>query len=149
MREIVRRYLHFPWMTRENKPFGHELTHTVIGGFFEVYTHLGYGLLETVYAPALRREFESRGLFVEREVWIDVLYKGEPIARQRIDMLVNHSVIVEIKATQKVPPFARRQLLNYLRATRLELGLLLHFGPEPKVYRLVDTKKNSTQMTQI
>ncbi len=102
-----------------------------------------------MYAPALRRELESRGLFVEREVWIDVLYKGEAVARQRIDMLVNHSVVVEIKATERVPPFARRQLLNYLRATRLELGLLLHFGPEPKVYRLVDTDKNSTQMTQI
>jgi GxxExxY protein len=149
MREIVRSDLQLSWMIRENKPFGHELTHTIIGGFFEAYTCLGYGLLETVYAPALRRELESRGLFVEREAWIDVLYKAEPVARQRIDMLVNHSVIVEIKATEEVPPFARRQLLNCLCATRLELDRLLHFGPEPKVYRLVDTGKNSTQMTQI
>ena len=136
-------------MTRKRMPFGHELTHTVIGGFFEVYTHLGYGLLETVYAAALRRELESRGLHVDREVWIDVLYKGKAIAKQRIDMVINDCVVVEIKATEKVAPFVRRQLLNYLRATRLELGLLLHFGPEPKVYRLVDTNKNSTQMTQI
>jgi GxxExxY protein len=85
---------------------------------------------------------EARGLFVDREVWIDVLYKGESIAKQRIDMIVNHSVIVEIKSTESVPPFSRRQLLNYLRATRLELGLLLHFGPEPKVYRLIDTTKS-------
>jgi GxxExxY protein len=73
---------------------------TVIGGFFEVYTHLGYGLLETVYAAALRRELESRGLRVEREVWIDVLYKGDAIAKQRIDMIINDCVIVEIKATE-------------------------------------------------
>ena len=148
MRELVRSDMHFPWMTPGRMPFGHELTHTVIGGFFEVYHHLGYGLLESVYAAALRRELEMRGLRVEREVSIEVLYKGEAVARQRIDMVINDCVIVEIKATEKVPPFARRQLLNYLRATRLELGLLLHFGPEPKVYRLVDTNKNSTQTTQ-
>jgi GxxExxY protein len=130
-------------------PFGHEVTHEVIGGFYEVYNHLGYGLLETVYAPALVRELQSRALTVEREVWIDVHYKQELVARQRIDILVNRSVIVEIKATEKIPPFARRQLLNYLRASRLELGLLLHFGPEPKVFRLIDTKSNSTQMTQM
>ncbi len=58
-----------------------------------------------------------------------------------MDVIVDHSVVVEIKATERVPQFARRQLLNYLRATRLELGLLLHFGPEPRVYRLIDTKK--------
>jgi GxxExxY protein len=122
------------------------LTHTIIGGFFDVYHELGYGLLERVYAAALRRELESRGLVVDREVWIDVFYKGEAVDKQRIDMVVNYSVIIEIKATETVPPFSRRQLLNYLRATRLELGLLLHFGPEPKVYRLVDTQKNSPQI---
>ena len=127
-------------------PFGHELTHPIIGGFYEAYHHLGYGLLESVYAPALCRELESRGLFVDREVWVDVFYKGEAIAKQRIDMMVNHSVIVEIKATERVLPFSRRQLLNYLRATQLELGLLLHFGPEPKVYRLINTLKPRTQM---
>lgn len=129
-------------MRHGERPFGHELTHSIIGGFYEVYNHLGYGLLETVYAPALRRELEARGLFVDREVWLDVLYKGESIARQRIDMIVNHCVIVEIKSTERVPPFARRQLINYLRATRLELGLLLHFGPDPKIYRLINTTKS-------
>jgi len=128
-------------MAQGRPAFGHELTHSIIGGFFEVYNYMGYGLLETVYGPALRRELEAQGLFVDREVWIDVLYKGASIAKQRIDMIVNHSVIVEIKATENVPSFARRQLLNYLRATRLELGLLLHFGPEPKVYRLINTAK--------
>jgi GxxExxY protein len=126
-------------MSRTRPPFGHELTRAVIGSFYDVYNYFGFGLLESVYAPALCRELESRGLFVEREVWVDVFYKGQAIAKQRIDLIVNHSVIVEIKATQKVPPFSRRQLLNYLRATQLELGLLLHFGPEPKVYRVIDT----------
>jgi len=124
-------------------PFGHELTHTIIGGFYEVYHLLGYGLLETVYASALLRELGSRGLRVEREVWIDVFYKGDAVSKQRLDMVVDDCVILEIKSTERVPPFARRQLLNYLRATRLELGLVLHFGPEPKVYRLIDTNRAS------
>jgi GxxExxY protein len=76
---------------------------------------------------------------IDREVWVDVFYKGEPIAKQRIGTLVSHSVVVE--RTTTVPPFSRRQLLNYLRATPLELGLLLDFGPEPEVYRLIDTEK--------
>ncbi len=117
------------------------MTHSVIESFYDVYNYFGYGLLESVCAPALCREMGSRGLFVNREVWVDVFYRGEQIARQRIDLIVKHSVIVEIKATENVPPFSRRLLLNYLRATQLELGLLLHFGPEPKVFRLIDTVK--------
>jgi GxxExxY protein len=117
------------------------LTSQIIGGFYEVYNTFGFGLLEGVYAAALQRELEARGLFVDREVWIDVMYKGEPVARQRIDIVVNYSVILEIKATEQLPTIARRQLLSYLRSTHLELGLILHFGPEPKVHRLVDTNK--------
>src|SRR5690348_16933546 len=101
------------------QPFGQELTHTIIGAFYEVYHELGYGLLERVYVAAIRRELEMRGLFVDREFWVDVLYKGEPIARQRIDSLVNLSVVLEIKATELLPPLSRRQLLSYLRATHL------------------------------
>jgi GxxExxY protein len=98
-------------------------------------------MLESVYGAAICRELEARGLLVDRELWVDVMYKGEPIAKQRIDMLVNYSVVVEIKATEHLPPIARRQLISYLRATHLELGLILHFGPEPKVYRVIDTNK--------
>ena len=128
------------------QPFGQELTHTIIGAFYEVYHELGYGLLERVYVAAMRRELEMRGLFVDREFWVDVLYKGEPIARQRIDSLVNLSVVLEIKATELLPPLSRRQLLSYLRATHLELGLILHFGPKPRVYRLIDTRKKRARL---
>lgn len=123
------------------QPFGHELTESIIGGFYEVYSEFGFGLLEGVYAAAMRRELETRGLFVDREFWTDVMYKGEPIARQRIDMIVNVSVVIEIKVTEHLPAMAHRQLLSYLRATHLELGLILHFGPTPRVYRVVDTRK--------
>ena len=86
-------------------------------------------------------EFRSRGHLVEREVWVDVLYKGQPVARQRIDLLSDRQVVLEIKATEQLPRFARRQLLNYLTVTKLELGLILHFGPEAKFYRMVSTQK--------
>src|SRR5215469_14063498 len=95
-------------------PFGHELTRSIIGAFYDVYNTLDYGMLEGVYGAAMRRELETRGLFVDREFWVDVMYKGEPIAKQRIDMVVNYSVVVEIKATEQLPPITRRQLISYL-----------------------------------
>jgi GxxExxY protein len=122
------------------RPRGDEFTHSIIGAFYSVYNTFGYGLLESVYANAMTIELRSRGHWVEREVWVDVLYKGHRVARQRLDMVSDRLVILEVKATEQLPPFARRQLLNYLRVTPLELGLILHFGPEPKVYRMVSTK---------
>jgi GxxExxY protein len=77
---------------------------------------------------------------VEREGWVDVCYKGQRVARQRLDLVSDRDVILEVKATEQLPPFARRQLLNYLRVSHLELGLILHLGPEPKVYRMVSTR---------
>jgi GxxExxY protein len=111
------------------------LTRAIIGAFFDVYNALGYGFLESVYAEALARELRRRGHRVDREVPVKVWYKGELIARQRVDMLVDGKVIVEIKAGLLLPSTGSRQLHNYLRGTDLEVGLLLHFGPEPKHYR--------------
>ena len=113
------------------------LTESVIGGFYEVYNTLGYGFLELVYMAALERELRARGHAVGREVWVPVLYKGDEISRQRIDMIVDERVVIEAKATQELHKSAPRQVYNYLRATRLQVGLLLHFGPEPRFYRLV------------
>jgi GxxExxY protein len=125
-------------MRRE--PRGGELTRSIIGAFYEVYNTLGFGLLESVYALALVYELRARGHSVEREVWTDVFYKGIPIARQRLDIIVDGAIVIEIKATEQLPAFARRQLLNYLTVTRFDLGLLLHFGPEAKVHRLINTR---------
>ena len=125
---------------KNRQPRRGEFTRSIIGGFFEVYNELGYGLLESVYASALEYELRSRGHIVEREFWTDVFYKGQPVARQRLDMIVDGAVVIEIKATEQLPPFARRQLLTYLTVTRLELGLVLHFVPEAKVHRLVQSR---------
>lgn len=78
-----------------------------------------------------------RGHRVAREVGVRVAYKGEAIGYQRIDLLVDERLIVEAKSTRAIPLAAERQLLNYLRATNLEVGLLLHFGPVSKFFRLV------------
>ena len=119
------------------------LTGSIIGAFFDVYNALGFRLLESVYASGLVVELSSRGHLVEREVFVDVYYKGNPIARQRIDMIVDREVAVEIKATEVLPRFTYRQLLAYLTVTRLEIGLILHFGPRAKFYRMVSTNRRS------
>jgi len=118
------------------------LTESVIGGFYEVYNTLGYGFLEQVYAAALERELRARGHTVGREVWVPVFYKGEEISRQRIDMIADERLVIEAKSTQDLHKSAPRQVYNYLRATRLQVGLLLHFGPEPAFYRLVYTHQD-------
>ena len=111
-------------------------TGTVIGAFYEVYNTLGFGLMERFYSRALEREIRARGLPVERERCVPVTYKGEPLGLQRIDMLVDRRLVVECKSNFLLPVTAVRQVYNYLRCTGLELALLLHFGPAPKVYRV-------------
>ena len=113
-----------------------DLTFSVIGAFYEVYNHLGHGFLEHLYLDALERELIARGHRVAREVNVQVYYKGYPLGWQRLDMIVDDKLVVEGKSTTRLPPEARPQLYNYLKASRLEVGLLLHFGPEPKFYRL-------------
>ena len=112
------------------------LTHSVIGGFFAVYNELGYGFLESVYAAALEQELVGRGHRVAREVPVSVYFKGLEVARQRLDCVVDERLIVECKSTLDLKKTALRQVYNYLRATNLEVGLLLHFGPEPQFFRV-------------
>lgn len=116
-----------------------KLSHSVIGAFFDVYNTLGYGFLEHVYLLALERELLTRGHQVGREVSVGVYYKGEELTWQRLDMVVDGRLVIEVKAGRELPRSASRQLLNYLRATRLEVGLLLYFGHEPEFYRIVST----------
>src|SRR5919109_5431708 len=118
-----------------------DTTGHVIGAFFEVYSVLGFGFMEHVYSLALERELLERGRLVGREVSIPVFYKGDTITSQRADMIVDERVVVEIKSTHVLPSTAKRQTINYLRATNLEVALILHFGPEAKFYRLVHSHK--------
>ena len=124
------------------------LTHSVIGAFFEVYNNLGYGFLEHVYVMALERELLARKHQVAREVAVQVFYKGDHIAEQRLDLVVDRKLVVEAKSTHDLHKSANRQVYNYLKATNLEVGLLLHFGPEPRFYRMVHRQKRADPSNQ-
>ena len=113
------------------------LTRSVIGAFYDVYNTLGYGFNESLYVKALMRELVARGHRVHREVFVVVMYKGERLGHQRIDMIVDDKLVVETKSTERIPQSSLRQLFSYLRATRLEVGLLLHFGPDPRFHRQI------------
>jgi len=128
-----------------------DLTSAVIGAFFEVYNELGFGFLEHVHISALEREMRTRGLRPAREVAARVDYKGEDLCSYRLDMVVNEKLIVEVKSSELLPPTSMRQLCNYLRSTDYEVGLLLHFGPEPKFYRRIltkDMKRTKNKITE-
>ena len=121
----------------ENSLIEEALTYSVIGAFFEVYNTLGFGFLEHLYILALEQELIARGHRVRREVWVEVTYKGKLLGRQRLDMIVDDKLIVELKSTYELRKEDIRRLYSYLHATKLEVALLLHFGPEAKFYRLV------------
>ena len=112
-----------------------DLTEEIIGGFFAVYNTLGYGFLEKVYANALKLELEKRNLNVVQEFPIIVRYLGQEIGHYYADMIVNNLVIIEVKATKTLLQEHEAQLLNYLKATPYEVGLLLNFGPKPEQKR--------------
>jgi GxxExxY protein len=117
------------------------LTKSIIGAFYDIYNQLDYGFLESIYVEALSRELIRRGHLVEREVGIRVYCKGEVVGLQRIDLLVDTKVIVEVKSTHDLARTAHRQLLAYLRGSDLEVGLLLHFGPKPEFFRVISSRK--------
>jgi GxxExxY protein len=119
----------------------HDVTESIIGAFYDAYNELRFGYLESAYAAALSELLRERGHTVEREVSVPVYFHGKEITKHRLDMVVDAKVIVEIKSTEVLHPSAHRQLMSYLKSTKLDVGLLLHFGPEAWFYRAVTTKK--------
>jgi GxxExxY protein len=107
-----------------------ELVYRIVACFLRVYDRLGFGFLESVYRNALAWEFERAGISFEREVAIDVWDMGRKVGHFRADFLVESVVIVEVKATKEVDETDTKQILNYLRGSKPEVGLLLHFGPK-------------------
>ena len=116
------------------------LTGKVIECFYRVHNLLEFGYFESVYRNALALELGWEGLDVRAETPIEVSYKGHIVGAYRLDLLVEDRVAVEVKATDVLPPTAKRQVLNYLRATTLDVALLLHFGPEARFHRLVSPR---------
>ena len=114
-----------------------ELTENVLGVFFDVYNELGCGFLEGVYESALSIALTSAGVKIERQVPVPVWFRKTQVGDYRADIIVEGTVILEIKAAKALDGTHEAQLLNYLRATRIETGLLLNFGPKPEFKRLV------------
>ena len=102
-----------------------------IGAFYEVHNYLGFGFLEHHYVQTLEWELLQRGHRVAREVGIAMRYKHLELGYMRLDMLVDDRLIIEAKSSSVLPHYASRQIYNYLRASNLEIGLLLQFGPKP------------------
>ena len=127
-----------------------QLTQSVIGAFFAVHNALGFGFLETIYSRALQVELEYRGHHVVREYPITIVYRGVEIGRHRLDLLVDDKLVLESKATEQLPRDFTRQLYNYLKATRFEVGLFLHFGRRADFYRIVyqNDEKGSPKQDQ-
>ena len=134
-----------PPRTNLNCMLHQQTTNVILGAFFEIYRARGYGFLETVYSNSLAVELGTRGLCVKREVPIRVFWKEVPVGTYRMDLLVDDSVLVEVKSVEMLTDAHNRQLINYLKATGLEVGLLLNFGPDPRFVRRVNSKSPVTQ----
>ena len=113
------------------------LTEQIIGGLYQVADELGCGFLESVYEMALAMVLEDLGLHVQRQARARVFFRGVLIGTFTIDLLVEHVVAVELKAARNIDPAHEAQLLNFLRASKLEVGLILNFGSKPAFRRLV------------
>ncbi|MBJ6980941.1 MULTISPECIES: GxxExxY protein [unclassified Luteimonas] len=109
----------------------------VIGAFFDTYNELGHGFLESVYEQALAIRLHECGLRAERQVPVEVRFHNHLVGEFRTDVLVEGCLLVEIKAARSLTDAHEAQLLNYLKATRIRVGLLLNFGPRPEFRRRV------------
>ena len=112
-----------------------ELTRAIINAFYQVYNTLGYGFLEKVYHNALAHELTKQGHTVTSNMAIEVYYDGVIVGEYYTDLVVDGLVILELKAVENITKQHEAQLLNYLKATKIDVGLILNFGPKPQVAR--------------
>ena len=116
-----------------------EITGKIIKSFYKIYNNLGYGFLEKVYENALFIELKNDGFFVEKQKQIKVFYNEIEVGNYFADLVVNNTIIVELKASESLCEEHEYQLINYLKATELEIGLLLNFGKKPEFKRKIFT----------
>lgn len=119
----------------------HRLTRKIIKAYYEVYNELGTGFLESIYENAMMIILKNElDLDVKSQVPINVSFRNITIGEFKADLVVEHNVIVELKAVSKLMPEHKAQLINYLKATDIELGLLMNFGDEPEFKRFIFNK---------
>ena len=127
-----------------------EITGEILNAFYDVYNELGYGFLERVYKKALYKELKKRGFDCSTERSIPVYYQGELVGDCYADIIIENKIIIELKAIKQILPEHEAQLMNYLRATDAEVGLLLNFGPTPQKRRIVFTNdRKKTHMNTL
>ena len=131
------------------KKFPHqELTRQIIGIYYHVYNELGYGFLEKVYHNAFAIELTTRGYKIEKHKKVSVFYKNEIVGEYIPDILVDDKLIIELKCAENLVEAHECQLINYLRATDCQVGLVLNFGKDPQFIRKIftnDLKKNKNR----
>lgn len=114
-----------------------EITGRMIDLFYKVYLTLGYGFLEGVYRNAMMVAGNMSGLDMRKEFPIRVMYEGTVVGKYKADLVVNDAVIAELKSAKALMPEHEAQLLNYLKATKYEVGMLFNFGPKPQYKRMI------------
>jgi GxxExxY protein len=127
-----------PQMNTDAHRFKHgEITQKIIGVFYEVYNELGYGFLESVYEKSLQIALIAAGLKALTQIEVPVSFRGQSVGDFTADMLVEDRILLELKSAKALDRAHEAQLLNYLRATDIEVGLLLNFGLKPEFKRLI------------
>ena len=123
-----------------------ELSDVIISSFYTVYNALGYGFLEKVYENALYLELNNRGLHCEKQKPIKVYYDQKIVGEYFADMIVENTIILELKAAESLMTEHEVQLINYLKATEIEIGMLLNFGKNPSFKRKIFTNNFKTNL---
>lgn len=126
-------------MTPTGKLLFAETTRRIISSFYAVYNKLGHGFLESVYQRSMIVELTKRGVPCAGEVWLPVYYEGMRVGDFRADIIVDGKVIVETKTVAALRAKHDFQIINYLKANRLQVGLVLNFGPDPNYQRFIQT----------
>lgn len=128
-----------------------DLTGKILGAFFQIHKELGFGFAERVYESALEVLLKEFDLFPERQKEIHVHYHGRVIGEYKADMIANGVVLLEIKSIEKLIDAHDAQLLNYLKSTEIEVGLLLNFGREAEFHRKIydNSRKGSLSWAKI
>ena len=121
-----------------NEQFRHsELTKRIIGCFFDVYNELGFGFIESVYENSLSIALRENGFQIHQQIAIPVWFRGKQVGDFDADIMVDRLVLLELKTARAIESAHLAQLMNYLKATEIEVGLLLNFGPKPEFKRVV------------
>ncbi len=121
-----------------NEQFRHaELTKAIIGCFYDVYNELGFGFIESVYENSLCHAMREKGFVVHQQIAIPVWFRGKKVGDFDADVMVNRLVLLELKTARAIESAHLGQLMNYLKATEIEVGLLLNFGPKAEFKRVV------------